>query len=82
MCAMTKPDLDMVVARRATVVRELADLEKLRAEREAEDQELAVAERVLKRLSEATAARAARTASSEAPTGQVKGRWDGPILDG
>lgn len=78
---MTKPDLDMVVARRASVVRELAEMEKLRAEMEAEDQELAVAEKVLKRLSE-TQARPPRAASSEAPAGQVKGRWDGPILDG
>jgi hypothetical protein len=47
---MSKPDLDAVTARRAAVANELAALEKMRAEMEAEDQDLLVAERVLKRL--------------------------------
>jgi hypothetical protein len=47
---MATPDLDSVIARRAAVANELAALEKLRAEMEAEDQDLAVAERVLTRL--------------------------------
>jgi hypothetical protein len=47
---MTKPDLDVVIARRQAVANELAALEKMRAEMEAEDQDLIVAERVLKRL--------------------------------
>lgn len=47
---MSKPDLDAVTARRAAVANELAALEKMRADMEAEDQDLIVAERVLKRL--------------------------------
>lgn len=47
---MSKPDLDVVIARRQAVANELAALEKMRAEMEAEDQDLVVAERVLKRL--------------------------------
>jgi hypothetical protein len=47
---MSKPDLDAVTARRAAVANELAALEKMRAEMEAEDQDLIVAERVLRRL--------------------------------
>lgn len=47
---MNKVDLDTVMARRAEVANELAAIEKMRAEIEAEDQELSVAERVLKRL--------------------------------
>jgi hypothetical protein len=47
---MSKPDLDTVTQRRAALVREVAELEKHRAELEAEEQELMVAERVLKRL--------------------------------
>ncbi|MGD9980243.1 MAG: hypothetical protein AB7H66_16305 [Hyphomonadaceae bacterium] len=47
---MSKPDLDLVMARRQAVANELAALEKMRAEMEAEDQDLVVAERVLKRL--------------------------------
>jgi len=47
---MSKPDLDAVLARREAVANELAALDKLRAEMEAEDQDLQVAERVLKRL--------------------------------
>lgn len=47
---MTKPDLDVVIARRQAVANELAALEKMRSEMEAEDQDLLVAERVLKRL--------------------------------
>lgn len=47
---MNKPDLDAVMARRQAVANELAALDKMRAEMEAEDQDLVVAERVLKRL--------------------------------
>lgn len=47
---MSKPDLDVVIARRQAVANELAALEKMRADMEAEDQDLMVAERVLKRL--------------------------------
>jgi hypothetical protein len=47
---MNKPDLDVVMARRQAVANELAALDKMRAEMEAEDQDLIVAERVLKRL--------------------------------
>jgi hypothetical protein len=47
---MNKPDLDVVMARRQAVANELAALEKMRAEMEAEDQDLIIAERVLKRL--------------------------------
>jgi hypothetical protein len=47
---MSKPDLGAVLARREAVANELAALEKMRAEMEAEDQDLMVAERVLKRL--------------------------------
>jgi hypothetical protein len=47
---MNKPDLDVVMARRQAVANELAALEKMRVEMEAEDQDLMVAERVLKRL--------------------------------
>lgn len=47
---MNKPDLDVVMARRQAVANELAALEKMRADMEAEDQDLMVAERVLKRL--------------------------------
>ena len=47
---MNKPDLDTVTARRMQIARELAGLEKLRADMEAEDNELVVAERALKRL--------------------------------
>ena len=50
---MARVDLDTVIARRASLARELASLEKLRAEIGSEDEELAVAERVLKRLSDA-----------------------------
>jgi hypothetical protein len=50
---MNKPDLDTVTARRLQIARELAGLEKLRAEMEAEDNELLVAERALKRLAAA-----------------------------
>jgi hypothetical protein len=48
--SMAKPDLDAVLARRAVIASELAALDKLRTEMEAEGQELDVAERVLKRL--------------------------------
>lgn len=47
---MVKPDLDAVTMRRAALASEFAALDKLRADMEAEDQDLAVAERVLKRL--------------------------------
>lgn len=48
---MNKPDLDTVTARRMQIARELESLEKLRADMQAEDNELVVAERALKRLS-------------------------------
>jgi len=60
---MTKPDLDTVAARRMQIARELAGLEKLRADMEAEDNDLVVAERALKRLS--TREGAAMTASND-----------------
>lgn len=50
---MNKPDLDTVMARRMQIARELAGLEKLRSDMEAEDNELLVAERALKRLASA-----------------------------
>ena len=53
---MNKPDLDTVTARRMQISRELAGLEKLRADMEAEDNELVVAERALKRLASAPGA--------------------------
>lgn len=59
---MSKPDLDAVTARRAAVANELAALEKMRADMEAEDQDLIVAERVLKRLAGRTAHEADQTA--------------------
>src|SRR5512147_3156265 len=52
---MGKSDLDAVLARRSEIAREVAALEAMRAEMEAEDQELLVAERVLRRLSDAPA---------------------------
>ena len=55
---MNKPDLDTVSARRNQIARELAGLEKLRADMEAEDNELVVAERALKRLASAAGASA------------------------
>ncbi|MFZ2029408.1 MAG: hypothetical protein WAU68_03790 [Vitreimonas sp.] len=53
---MDGPDLSTVTTRRAQIARELAGLEKLRADMEAEDMELLVAERALKRLAAAPAA--------------------------
>ncbi|MGQ0533813.1 MAG: hypothetical protein ACT4OF_14160 [Caulobacteraceae bacterium] len=47
---MNKPDLDTVTSRRRQIASELAGLEKMRLEIEAEDQDLVVAERALKRL--------------------------------
>ena len=47
---MTTPGIHTVTARRAVVARELAELEKMRAQMQAEDGDLEVAERVLKRL--------------------------------
>lgn len=49
---MSKVDLDAVIARRAAVANELKALEKMRAEMEVEDQDLIVAERVLRRLAD------------------------------
>ncbi|HVV33216.1 MAG TPA: hypothetical protein VHC73_08325 [Vitreimonas sp.] len=51
---MNGPNLDTVTARRAQIASELAGLEKLRAEMVAEDQDLVVAERALKRLASLT----------------------------
>lgn len=67
---MGKSDLDAVVARRSEIAREVAALEAMRAEMETEDQELLVAERVLRRLSDAPISRRAEapvmaTASNE-----------------
>jgi hypothetical protein len=53
---MGKADLDAVMERRSEIAREVAALEAMRVDMEAEDQELSVAERVLRRLTEATAA--------------------------
>jgi hypothetical protein len=55
---MNKPDLEAVIARRTAVANELSALEKLRADMEAEDQDLVVAERVLQRLASRTRAEA------------------------
>ncbi len=49
---MGKPDIDLIVSRRAMISRERTELEKLRAELDSEEAELEVAERVLKRLAE------------------------------
>jgi hypothetical protein len=49
---MSQPDLDTVMARRETVKAEMAALDKMRLELEAEEHDLVVAERVLKRLAE------------------------------
>lgn len=59
---MSKPDLEAVTARRTAVANELAALEKMRADMEAEDQDLQVAERVLKRLAALTTPATAREA--------------------
>lgn len=56
---MGKSDLNAVLERRSEIAREVAALEAMRAEMEAEDQELLIAERVLRRLSDAPAARRA-----------------------
>lgn len=53
---MNKPDLDTVTARRTQIAHELAGLEKLRVDMEAEDNDLLVAERALKRLAMAAGA--------------------------
>jgi hypothetical protein len=55
---MSQPDLDTVKARRESVRAELAALDKMRLELEAEDGDLVVAERVLKRLAELPSAHA------------------------
>jgi hypothetical protein len=62
---MSKPDLETVSARRAEVANELSALDRMRAEMEAEDEELQVAERVLKRL-QGLAADEAATPSNDA----------------
>ncbi len=49
---MSKADIDTVIARREAVANELKALEKMRVEMKAEDQDLVVAERVLRRLAE------------------------------
>lgn len=49
---MGRSDLEAVAARRAAVVRELTEMELKRAELLAEDQDLEVTERVLKRLAD------------------------------
>jgi hypothetical protein len=59
---MSKPDLEAVLARRQAVANELAALEKMRTEMEAEDQDLMVAERVLKRLESLASPERAHTA--------------------
>lgn len=60
---MSKPDLDTVILRRRQIASELASLEKMRSEMEAEDQDLVVAERALKRL--------AALPSAETPAGST-----------
>ena len=62
---MSKPDLETVTARRLQIARELAGLEKLRADMEAEDGELVVAERALKRLASGADAIAASNDHAE-----------------
>jgi hypothetical protein len=69
---MSKPDLDTVAARRMQIARELAGLEKLRADMEAEDSDLVVAERALKRLSTRDEADATMTASNDMAGGLQK----------
>jgi hypothetical protein len=59
---MSKPDLEAVLLRRQAVANELVALEKMRAEMEAEDQDLMVAERVLKRLESLSSPKTAATA--------------------
>ena len=49
---MDKPDLDAVTTRRATVARELSQLDSKRNELLSEDEELEVAERALTRLAD------------------------------
>ena len=63
---MSKPDLDTVLARRTQIVRELAGLEKMRVEMEAEGQDLMVAERVLKRLASLPLADTSAASSNQA----------------
>lgn len=63
---MGKADIDAVLERRSEIAREVAALEAMRAEMEAEDQELRVAERVLRRLTETPAAAAPRRAEVQA----------------
>jgi hypothetical protein len=69
---MNKPDLDTVTARRMLIARELAGLEKLRADMEAEDNELVVAERVLRRLSTHEDAGSSMAASNDTAGGLQK----------
>jgi hypothetical protein len=59
---MSKPDLEAVLSRRQAVANELAALEKMRAEMEAEQQDLMVAERVLKRLESLSSPKTTATA--------------------
>ena len=62
---MSKPDLDTIAARRMQIARELAGLEKLRADMEGEDSDLVVAERALQRLATREGAPGAMTASND-----------------
>lgn len=70
---MSVPGLHTVTARRAVVARELAELEKMRTQMQAEDGDLEVAERVLKRLAAALTSGADLQNTSEI--------LQGPILD-
>lgn len=63
---MGKADLNAVIERRSEIAREVAALEAMRVEMETEDQELLVAERVLRRLSDVAARHAAGPAMAGA----------------
>lgn len=62
---MSKPDLDTVLARRTQIKGELDALEQMRVDMEAEDQDLLVAERVLKRLASLPIADTSAPSSSQ-----------------
>ena len=64
---MSQPDLDTVTARRESVKAEMTALEKMRRELEAEDEDLVVAERVLKRLAELPSVEAFSSTPSDPP---------------
>ena len=71
---MNTPGLHTVTARRAVVARELAELERMRTQMQAEDGDLEIAERVLKRL-------AAALASGSSDREDAKQILEGPLRD-